>query len=218
VRKHNFNKGLIQMNIIETIKRIFGSIIYDHVIVQEGVKVLHITDTPTISYGAILKLINKISPDYIIHTGDLADNIKLEIYPEKIDLYKKKVKGFILALESINCKKYVVIGNHDDGTYLEELSETTQIVHNFKSVGICDKNFIITHKLEDIMDEDALIESSDYILHGHSFYDELFNHHTKVLNGLKGIYLIYPEKDEVYHIDYPVGTNDSRMQRFGTGI
>jgi predicted phosphodiesterase len=206
------------MNIIKVIKKIFGSIIYDNMIIHEGVKILHITDTPTTGYGAITSLINKVAPDYIIHTGDLADNIKLEIYPEKIDLYKKKVKKFLETLESIDCKSYIVIGNHDDSRFINELLDSVQIVEPFKQIKICNKNFLITHKLEDIMDENLLIESSDYILHGHSFYDEKFNDHTKVLNGLEGIYLIYPELEKIYHIDYPVGTNDSRMQRFGTGI
>lgn len=206
------------MNIKNLIKKIFGSIIYDDGIIHEGVKVLHITDTPTTGYGAIIKLINKVSPDYIIHTGDLADNIKLEIYPEKIDLYKKKVKSFLLTLESIDSKSYIVIGNHDDPNFINELLESTQIVEPFKQINICNKNFLMTHKLEDIMSEKELIDSSDYILHGHSFYDEKFNDHTSILNGLKGIYLIYPEKDKIYHIDYPIGTNDSRMQRFGTGL
>lgn len=206
------------MNLINTIKKIFGSIIYDDMIIHEGIKVLHITDTPTTGYGAIIKLINKVAPDYIIHTGDLADNIKLEIYPEKIDLYKKKVKNFLLTLDRMDCKSYIVIGNHDDPSFINELLASVEVVEAFKQINICNKNFLITHKLEDIISEDALIESSDYILHGHSFYDEKFNDHTKVLNGLEGIYLIYPEEEKIYYIDYPVGTNDSRMQRFGTGL
>jgi len=206
------------MNLVNTIKKIFGSIIYDNMIIHEGIKVLHITDTPTTCYRAIIKLINKVMPDYIIHTGDIADNIKLEIYPEKIDLYKRKVKNFLLTLDSMDCKSYIVIGNHDDTSFINELLASVQIVEPFKQINICDKNFLITHKLEDIMKEDLLIESSDYILHGHSFYDEKFNNHTKVLNGLEGIYLIYPEKEKIKYIDYPVGTNDSRMQRFGTGL
>jgi len=206
------------MNLINTIKKIFGSIIYDDMIIHEGVKVLHITDTPTTGYGAIINLINKVAPDYIIHTGDLADNIKLEIYPEKIDLYKKKVKNFLLTLDRMDCKSYIVIGNHDDPSFINELLASVEIVEAFKQINICNKNFLITHKLEDIISEDAVIESSDYILHGHSFYDEKFNDHTKVLNGLEGIYLIYPEEEKIYYIDYPVGTNDSRMQRFGTGL
>jgi predicted phosphodiesterase len=206
------------MNLINTIKKIFGSIIYDNMIIHEGIKVLHITDTPTTGYGAIIKLINKVAPDYIIHTGDLADNIKLEIYPEKIDLYKRKVKNFLLTLEHMDCKSYIVIGNHDDPSFINELLASVEIVEPFKQINICNKNFLITHKLEDIMTEEVLIESSDYILHGHSFYDEKFNEHTMVLNGLEGIYLIYPEEEKIYHIDYPIGTNDSRMQRYGTGI
>lgn len=206
------------MKIIQTIKKIFGSIIYDENIIHDGIKILHITDTPTTGYGAIFKLINRIKPDYIIHTGDLADNIKLEIYPEKTDLYKKKVKKFVLNLENFNCKTYIVIGNHDDQTFIKKLLETTQIVDTFSQINICNKNFLITHKLEDVMNKKSLIESSDYLLHGHSFYDVTFDKNIKVLNGLMGIYLIYPQQEEIYHIDYPVGTNDSRMQRFGTGI
>ncbi|HKL43007.1 MAG TPA: metallophosphoesterase [Clostridia bacterium] len=206
------------MNIINTIKKIFGSIIYDDSIDHEGVKVLHITDTPTTSYGAIINLIEALRPDYIIHTGDLADNIKLEIYPEKIDLYNKKVRKFLLNLESFDCERYIVIGNHDNPVFIKKALEGTQVVETYKAIRICNRNFLITHKLDDILNEEKLIQSSDYILHGHSFYDVKFSKHIKVLNGLEGIYLIYPETNRIYQIEYPIGTNDSRMQRFGTGI
>ena len=91
-------------------------------------------------------------------------------------------------------------------------------MESYKQIEICDKSFLITHKLEDVLNDEQLVQSSDYILHGHSFYDVNINSHAKILNGLEGIYLIYPEQDRIYHIDYPIGTNDSRMQRFGTGI
>lgn len=206
------------MNIIKVMKKIFGNIVYDNEIIHEGVKVLHITDTPTTGYGAIMNLIDKVAPDYIIHTGDLADNIKLEIYPEKIDLYKKRVTKLLQRIEDVDSKSYVVIGNHDNFSFISKLLKSTEIISSFKQINICDKKFLITHKLEDIINEKDLINSSDYILHGHSFYDEKFNKYTKVLNGLNGIYLIYPELEKIYRIDYPVGTNDSRMQRFGTGL
>ena len=206
------------MKIIQTIKKIFGAIIYNENIIHDGIKILHITDTPTTGYNAIIKLINRVKPDYIIHTGDLADNIKLEIYPEKIDLYKKRAKKFVLRLEAFDCKSYIVLGNHDDHFFIKELLKSTQVFDSFGQIDICNKKFLITHKLEDVLNEKKLINSSDYILHGHSFYDATFDQRIKVLNGLKGIYLIYPHADAIYPIDYPVGTNDSRMQRFGTGI
>lgn len=206
------------MNIVNTIKKIFGSIIYDNSILHEGVKVLHITDTPTTSYGAIINLIEALKPDFIIHTGDLADNIKLELYPEKIDLYNKKVKKFLLKLESFDCERYIAIGNHDNPIFIKKVLEKTQVVETYKEIRICNKNFLITHKLEDILNEEKVIQSSDYILHGHSFSDVQVSKHIKVLNGLESIYLIYPETNRIYQIEYPIGTNDSRMQRFGTGI
>ncbi|HHI00115.1 MAG TPA: metallophosphoesterase, partial [Thermococcus litoralis] len=39
-------------------------------------KIMHISDTPDNIYPFILNLIEKSRPDYIIHTGDLVDNIK----------------------------------------------------------------------------------------------------------------------------------------------
>lgn len=206
------------MKIIQTIRKIFGSIIYNSNIIHEGIKVLHISDTPTIGYNAILKLIMEIKPDYIIHTGDLADNIKLEIYPEKIDLYKARVKKFILTLDALDCDKYIVIGNHDDRTFIENTVKSSKIIEKISQIKICDKNFLLTHKLEDLKGLDQLLKTSDYILHGHSYDDEIIISNIKVLNGLDGIYLIYPSEDEIHRIDYPIGTNDSRMQKFSLGI
>jgi len=206
------------MKILQTIKKLFGSILFDNDILHEGIKILHITDTPTTGFNEILKLIKKIKPDYIIHTGDLADNIKLEIYPEKLDLYKMKVKKFILALDAFDCIKYIVIGNHDDLNFIKDTVKSTNIIETIDQINICDKTFLLSHKLEDVFKLDALLSTSNYILHGHSYYDEVIVGNGKVLNGLDYIYLIYPEKNEIYGINYPIGTNDSRMQRYGVGI
>jgi hypothetical protein len=45
----------------------------------KGPVLLHISDTPSEIYPFIFKIIDVLKPKYIIHTGDLADNVKLEI-------------------------------------------------------------------------------------------------------------------------------------------
>ena len=43
----------------------------------KGPILLHISDTPDDIYNYIFRLINILKPQFVIHTGDLADNIKL---------------------------------------------------------------------------------------------------------------------------------------------
>ena len=53
----------------------------------KGPVLLHISDTPSEIYPYIFKIIDILKPQYIFHTGDLADNVKLEINKDRIKGY-----------------------------------------------------------------------------------------------------------------------------------
>ncbi len=40
---------------------------------------LHVSDIPSDYYRFIYRLIEKLEPAYLVHTGDLADEVKLEL-------------------------------------------------------------------------------------------------------------------------------------------
>lgn len=200
------------------LSQIFGSIYFDKNLIFSNKKVLHLTDTPVISYRAIIKFIKKIRPEYVIHTGDLVDNIKLEIYPNKLDIFKMNVKKFIQELENIDTKLYIVIGNHDNYEFLNKITKNATIIKKSELVKIEGKNFLLVHDLKDVFKEKEKIEKSDYILYGHTYYNNEIEKKEKFLNGLESINLIYPELNKIQKYEYPLGTDDSRMKKFRIGM
>ncbi|WP_367884326.1 metallophosphoesterase [Thermococcus sp. JCM 11816] len=87
---------------------------------------LHISDTPERTYPPrIAQLIDELHPDYIVHTGDLVDNIKLERRPDlKPPLYVGGVRKLARILKgSGGAELYIVPGNEDDPEVLKEYFE-----------------------------------------------------------------------------------------------
>lgn len=205
------------MKIINIIKKIFGKIIYSKSIRLDEPLVLHLTDTPTTTYSEIDKLIKSLKPEYIVHTGDLADNIKIGLYEHRISEYKRKVKSLLDLLENSDGEIYITIGNHDHEGYVQQNTVRSKIIHKFQKIDIEGSRFVLVHNLADVISEKC-VKEADYVLCGHSYeYDDLIPK-NKLLNGLKGIFLIYPQSNKVYQLDYPIGTDDSRMQKFRIGI
>ena len=89
-----------------------------------GPVLLHISDTPVDIYSYIFRIIDILKPQFIVHTGDMADNIKLGIYKDKVGYYLQGAKWFIERLEKNECSKiYYVMGNHDDYEIVSQLSK-----------------------------------------------------------------------------------------------
>ncbi|MGM0380251.1 MAG: metallophosphoesterase [Bacillota bacterium] len=201
------------------INKFLGDIYFEKENIKKGKKILHISDTPNISFKGIKKFINKVEPDYIIHTGDLADDIKLELYPNKKKIYKKCVKKFLEPIEKkFKSNLIIITGNHDDYKILKDTFKDASIYKEFKTLKIYNKKFLLTHKIKVIKNKKDMIKNADYILYGHNLEDEEFNSDNKFINGLRQISLIYPTIDTIQKYEYPLGTNDSRVKKFRLGI
>lgn len=208
------------MDVIEMIlqyikSKLLGEDYINQEYILDAEKVLHITDTPKSTFSYIEKLIQQFNPEYIIHTGDLVDNIKLELYPYKRDDYKKEVKGIIDILERSNAKEiYVVVGNHDDLEIINALSHRITIIDDSQLIDILGKTFLITHNADHINKTLKV----DYILYGHNFLTQYDYSPEKYFNGLNYIYILYPRIDQFVRLKYPLGTNDQRLQKSKLGI
>jgi len=203
------------------IKKIFDILLcrvyYGVESILNDVKVLHITDTPLVSHGALIKFIKKIKPDYIIHTGDIVDNIKLELYPDRIDDYKKSAKKFILELMKYSDNIIIAIGNHDDYKFISDTFKDIIVIEKFGVADIENKKFLIVHDVKDIFKRNDF-DDFDYILYGHTYYNDEIEKGSNFYNGLKSINLIYPKLSIVQRFRYPRGTDDSRLMKFRLGI
>lgn len=176
----------------------------------EGPVLLHISDTPVGIYSYIFRVVNILKPEFIIHTGDMADNIKLENYKSKICLYSCEVKKLIEGLEkNENSKVYYVLGNHDDYETVNKLTKRGIIIQN-GIIDIDDYKFAVSHYHKECSYE------VDFNLYGHSFNPGHYkNKDTIGLNGVLNINIIDLSIGNIFHLDYPVGTNRLRLMEPG---
>ncbi|WP_051688213.1 metallophosphoesterase [Desulfofalx alkaliphila] len=195
----------------EKLKNIFSQLIGHLYVPQEvlksnDTKVLHISDTPTFLYPAINNLLATLKPEIIIHTGDLADDIKLgnDNYCEY--RYKRQVVPFINMLEQCSAEQvYIVPGNHDDVKVIGDnikniiiLQEGDIIDTGFGKIGVA-------HRVG------LLPRGVSYNLYGHNFKEHINKDERAVyLNGIKNAHVILLQSGKVAVIPYPMGTNYHR--------
>lgn len=203
---------VIGLDLKKKIHSIFGiPYIPEEIYKDKGPLLLHISDTPEESYSFIFKVIEKINPQYIVHTGDIVDNIKLETNKNYLYLYEEALERFIKAIEKHkNITPYYVMGNHDDIDSVKRLSNRGIILEK-GVVSIEGLDFCLFH------DYEKLDIKTDYCLFGHKFHP---SHHIDegqiVLNGILNINIISLSTGNLYQIDYPSGINYYRKMTRGS--
>ncbi|WP_324735413.1 metallophosphoesterase [Thermococcus sp. SY098] len=172
-------------------------------------KIMHISDTPDNIYVFLLNLIEKTKPDYIIHTGDLVDNIKLERRPELRERYEKSLIELLHILENSKAEVYIVPGNEDDVSILRKRTARSKIVPPGTIIEIEGVKLAVGHRYSDV----AEINNVDFRLYGHNF--RLI---PKGINGVLRINFILLPSKRVVGIKYPDGTNFERGYRLMRGM
>lgn len=192
------------------IQKAFG-IIYvpEEVINRHEPILLHLSDTPKAIFSSVNNLINRIKPEYIIHTGDMVDNLKVEIYPSKTYQYINDVKKIVKMLEHAKEKSYITLGNHDVPEVIDS-SNRIQIVESGTVIHIESLSFMVAHKYNELTQIEV-----DYKLFGHQPEYKLMKNE---LNGIDGINIILLESNRIIRLDYPIGTDDIRTGKSRIGI
>ncbi|MCK8061450.1 MULTISPECIES: metallophosphoesterase [unclassified Fusibacter] len=181
---------------------------------DQGIRLLHISDTPTMTYASLKHIIALINPTYIVHTGDLVDNIKLELHPSKLIHYQRKVKALASILNSCEAKLFITKGNHDDFDTLGKLFGSDQLFKDMCYPTIEGVKLGISHYRHKI---DAT--KADLLLFGHDLkVKSQFDHHPYLSNAIEGIFVFEFHPLKVYRLSYPFGTDDVRMKKFKAGI
>ncbi|MCY6355192.1 metallophosphoesterase [Clostridium sp. ZS2-4] len=176
---------------------------------------LHISDTPEKFFPALKKIINTLAPNYIVHTGDLVDNIKLEIYPASISRYEKRVKILLDILEQSNAKDiYLCVGNHDNKYILEKISKRSNIIEGYKKINVNNLEFTVSHFSREILNF-----PSKYNLFGHDLSVNNIEQYNQIyLNGIISINVIDLDTGKIYNLPYPFGTDENRLGRGKAGF
>lgn len=176
----------------------------------KGPILLHISDTPVGIYSYIFKLIDFLNPEFIIHTGDMVDNIKLGNYRNKLGRYHYEVAKLVEGLEKHEQSQiYYILGNHDDYETVNKLTKRGIILQdgivNINNCKIAVSHYYKEHSCK-----------VDFNLYGHCFEPGHYkNNETVGLNGVLNINIIDLSTKEIFHLDYPIGTNRLRLMEPG---
>lgn len=178
-------------------------------------KLLHISDTPFSIFGELSRIIRILKPDYIVHTGDLVDNIKLEFFPGSLPRYEKEVKQLLNIMEQSSAKKiYIALGNHDHAETLKNLSKRSHIIEKMEIVDIEGIEFAIAHDAADISKNPA-----NFNLFGHSLIQKSGLMEGRLyLNGITSINLVELDSMNYYSYPYPAMTDNYRLGRGKIGL
>ncbi len=170
--------------------------------------ILHISDTPRQIYRWLSRLIQETNPSYIIHTGDVADDIKLELAPERLKhSYISAISQFKHTIKGYEERTYIIVGNHDNPAILSTILSKAKIIPEPYQLQIENLSFFLSHK------PPSAINGYDFILFGHQPTN---NDSENYLNGLIHCHII-TLKGLVFKIHYPKGTNRYRKLRWGDG-
>ncbi|MFH5834712.1 metallophosphoesterase [Proteiniclasticum sp. C24MP] len=177
--------------------------------------ILHISDTPLAIYPAIRRLIRKMKPKVIIHTGDLADHIKLEFNEHLMNEFLNDARKIIRIMEFSSADEvYLVMGNHDKYRKVKEMVTRSSLVEMSAMMKIEGHDFHLSHYYEDV-----ITDPRDYNLYGHN--PEKKNHKVRTrwfLNGVSSINVIEGSSGKVHELRYPWGTDSYRYRRVKSGL
>ena len=198
------------MNVLDHLRKIYNSffnipnIPWDLKDINEPIA-LHISDTPVSYHSFIYRVLEELKPDYLIHTGDLVDNIKMEFNPQLKDAYDTRVFSFIKHLEALPLEDiFLVIGNHDDLEIIKNYSKKIKIIEEGSTITLGNTKVNLAHHPWNLRGE------GKYNLFGHNFKEIPQFNGQILLNGLNKMHVILLNSDRVVSIDYPYGINQDR--------
>lgn len=181
-------------------------------------KILHMSDTPTGIYAYLARLLRRVNPSVVIHTGDLADDIKLELYSGEAVRYRAAMARLADILQSPHRRVYIVLGNHDRADLLPDLPPQFIVSSGALNVTLGGERFRISHYAESLIGcggASGYRNPAKYNLFGHemstkSYVDDFGSY---FLNGVETMRLIDPATDEIEFLKYPAKTDRARMMR-----
>lgn len=170
--------------------------------------ILHLSDTPAPFFDALPGLIRDLKPTWIIHTGDLVDDVKLGLNPGHRSEYTSKVRRLIQILESSGADAvFMCLGNHDDIDAIGEVTHRIRIFSSGHQLTLGLMTLGVAHYAQD-----ALAVGGDICVFGHNLDQRTdLSGSPRMLNGLESIHVILPLSGQVFMLPYPHGTNEKRL-------
>ena len=200
---------------LRLLARLSGSLAIPHAAEHVPCALLHVSDTPSVFYPDLARLLAAVRPRFVIHTGDLADEIKIRSGVLDRALYGQKTKSLLEILEASGATRvFLLMGNHDDPETVRGLARRAEVLEGCALLDLEGVRIAAAHRPEDLWEHVADLN--------------LYGHDTSVLppdvdgrlylNGNVKIRVIDLESREVVSIDYPRSVHDARQKKRKTGL
>lgn len=192
-----------------------GIYVPDELRALKGDVLLHLSDTPSSMYGGLKRLLRSLEPRWLVHTGDLADEIKLELRPKLLPAYREKMKILAAVLASVpSCRTVIATGNHDD--------EGTVRAFFPKAAVLSRRGRYVADGLELNLSHDLGSLGRPYgplNLFGHDVtHPDFTEGEHRFLNGLVAVHAVHIPTGRVFSLPYPKYVDDDRMLRRKKGL
>ena len=144
-----------------------------------GKKILHIGDTHSIAYPYYKKLIEITKPDIILHTGDMADEVKVGRMPETRYEYLTKIKWFTNMLNQSGAKLIVVLGNNDIEEEIRKMLPTAEVYNTNTLIALDNEVCRIGHQVL------SMTFDKEWAFYGHGPTGETWSFEKNTRDGEK---------------------------------
>lgn len=130
-------------------------------------KILHLGDTFSFHREYYARMVEALSPDVILHTGDLADECKAGRLASHRALWEERVPKLLDMLRESGAKVGLVPGNNDPEDLLQKVAADLEIFPQKTVLSLCGKTFFLCHQVQHLQDAGA-----DFYLYGHGLRGE----------------------------------------------
>ena len=139
-----------------------------------GERVLHIGDTESFAYPFYRKLFEAVRPDVIVHTGDIADEVKIGRNPELLYEYTVKSAELLRMMKETGARIVIVIGNHDVADVVKRLAPYAEIYEEGSEVILSGVACRLGHQVKNMTFD------RKYCMYGHGLAGERWRNDLNV--------------------------------------
>ena len=139
-----------------------------------GELVLHIGDTESWEYPCVRHLFELVKPDVILHTGDMADEVKIGRHPEYRYEYVRKISVLLDMMKQTGARLVIVPGNHDIAEEIIRLAPEAEVYPAGSEVILSGVPCRVGHEVR------KMVFDRKYCLYGHGMAGEKWRYSMNV--------------------------------------
>lgn len=142
-----------------------------------GTRVLHIGDTYSHHYEFYRRLIAATRPEVIVHTGDMAVELKAGRIEKDVPSWEETVLSLWKILKESGARVILVPGNNDVPSYMEKNADFAEIYPPTTVIELGGKQACIAHSVQQLEAE------AEFYLYGHGLTGETRTREENTVDG-----------------------------------